>query len=189
MTVTVENGALKVLLSEAETVSYRIDCLLFGGDVKASKSALANLYKAAIQKAPLRFDTNRLMIEIYPVFAGGCEVVFTPDKSRTSVTVKQRRPIRMITECNTVDGMIETVGCIYKSGFMPFESRLYHKNGIYRLITLINQDCKPLLSLIKRLGDRCLCGGTQAAATYEHWHLVCENDAVLRLGKAFFKVP
>ena len=188
MTVTFENGTLKVLLSEAETVIYRLDGLLFGNDIKSSKSALANLYKTALQKIPQKPFSERILIEIHPFFGGGCEIFFTPDSNRIPAKTKQPKPSFTIIEIYTSEDMIETVNRLYFGVKTSVESRLYIKNGIYRIV-LTATDEKALIPSLYGIKCRKITSKIQVAVTKEHWNLLCDNPCIDTIYKAFFKEP
>ncbi len=192
MTVTCENGKLKVLLTEAEAVSYRIDELLLSHKSQNVSTALLTLFKTASKKADFSADSNRLTIEIYPIFTGGCEILFIPDKShpktRVPIAVKQPKQVFFVAEFLTSEQLLNTVKALY---FDPcsehIKSSLYQKNGVFRLLLYINNSAKASAKIIADQCDRILTSRISFAITKEYWHEICRDTAVKQLGEAFFK--
>ena len=64
MTISNDNGILRVVLSEAETIHYGIDDIFFEEDCSNSKTALKNLLKSAARTVGFFADTLQFLIEI-----------------------------------------------------------------------------------------------------------------------------
>ncbi len=187
MTVTFENGMLKVLLSKDETITYNIDKLFQNTDKKSAEIALALLYKEALQKvsSSLRFD--RLIIEVFPFFGGGCEVTFTPDKPRVPVAIKDKRTCVITAEFPDSESMIKGILVLYRSKFRETAANLYTKNKVYRLLLFPTFGLKQLYNLLSHTSCTVTTSLIYYAATSEHWQPLCQKTAIKTLGSAFFR--
>ncbi len=187
MTVTFENGTLKVLLSKDETVTYRIDRLFRGEPYDSAETALALLYKTALQKVSSSLYYDRLIIEVFPSFSGGCEVTFSPDKPKVPVAVKEKSHTFLSAQFSDSEVMIETIIGLYRSKFYKTRSDLYEKDGIYRLLLFPEFGSKQLLRLFSQIGCNLTTAQIDFAITKEHWRLLCKNTAIKTIGSTFFK--
>ncbi len=187
MTVTFENGTLKVLLSKTETTSYQIDRLFQNKDKNSAETTLALLYKEALQKISSSLFFDRLIIEVFPISSGGCEITFTPDKTRVPVAIKEKRILAfMVDFCNS-ENMIETVIALYRSKFRDTTASLYKNNGMYRLLLCPKLEAKQLHNFLILKKCKVLTSPICYAKTCEYWQVLCQKTAIKTLGSAFFK--
>ena len=127
MTVKNDNGVLKIILSETEIVHYGIDNVLFDERSKEAKSALKKLLKIAVLKSETPLFTTQFSIEIYPVFDGGCEVLFIPKPSGVKKRrVAQKRGCQRMVAIMMPSGeaVLQICSELFKQG-VKSENRLY----------------------------------------------------------------
>lgn len=181
MTVTNENGTLRIVLSEAETVHYGIDAVLFDEHSKEAKAALKKLLQIAVGNQKLRTDASRFLIEIYPIFDGGCEIFFMPagGKRRSFKAVKKHNRDRLLAiELLDGEAVMEICLRLYRMKITA-ENRLFKWNGGYRLIIAADRQS---LSEIGEYSLKFIDSRVEIAKINEYGVEICRN-AVERIGK------
>lgn len=184
MTVINENGLLKVGLSEAETIHYSVNELLFSGGT-AFGAALMALYENAAAKSGFKTSAETLCVEIYPSQNGGCEVWFCPDKRRRIKlrAVACKTANRLTAEFHSSSALIGAISFLsqYKSG-CPY-GVLYGYGRCYRLITFpcSRSEMAGLKARLMPFADRIFDSAAAAAATEEHCEMLCD-DAIEKIG-------
>lgn len=187
MTCICENGQLRVILSETETVRYNIDRVFFERGSKRADEALVSLLKTAVARCGFKTEATKFTIEIYPVYDGGCEVYFIPGNERERLRIKATvRPVRdgfTLFEFDDSESMMSAVELLYRLNREELiNSSLFEKNGRYRL--LLNgvrlRDPTP----VSEFASRRLQLAVDRAATVEHWKKVAGETAVDTVGAA-----
>ncbi len=184
MTVTNQNGSLKVILTPEETVGFGLDEFFFGIDSPIISKALLLIFKTACKKTHFKTAAERLDIEIHPFFTGGCEVLFTPEAEKKRVTVRPVvRKRTVVAEFESSTALLDGIEQLYSIGVDKWQSSLFKKDGRYRLT--VNQphfgkklecvDCQVYLSPII------------LASTLEYWTPICLDNAIETVGKALKK--
>ncbi len=187
MTVNVIDGQLKVTLTEAETVRYNIDKVFFDKASEPASKALMYLLKTAAAKVSFNSTATRFVIELYPVFSGGCEVWYIPDSTASDYLKCSARPSvkrRSMFEFDSSDSMLSACEALYLDDKTRYlKSSLYELNGRYRLsVTGLKADAFKKVCF--GFADRILTKALDRAKTAEHWHCICPKNAVAVLGAA-----
>ena len=189
MRATIDNKTLKVLLSEAESVVFGLDKIFIDKDSKESEKALRMIFKKASQNCGFVTAENQLSVEIFPVFPGGCEIVFTPATKKTPVCVapkgKGLRPI--CAEFYSFEGLLDFIRAVlvFEKGNL-FKCRLFTNGSSYRLITQ-NYKISTEYYLFTDFADRIISSRYAAIYTAEHWRELCSN-AIEVLNNSFLKI-
>lgn len=181
MTVTNENGTLRVVLSEAETIHYGIDNVLFNENSPEAKSALKKLLRSAVASVKPMSDASRFLIEIYPVFDGGCEVFFIPSSggAKRFKAVKKCRPKPyIVAELQSGEAVMRLCHRLYRLN-VCFDNRLFKYRGRFRLV--LNADSE-LITVIGEYCNRVSSSRLEMVKTYEYGEEICQN-AVEQIGK------
>lgn len=184
MTVINENGLLKVGLSEAETVHYSVNELLFSGGTVFGAALLA-LYKSAAAKSGFKTPADTLCVEIYPLPDGGCEVWFCPDKRRRIKlkAVACKRANRLTAEFHSSSSLIDAISFLscYKNGCLY--GVLYGYGRCYRLVMFpcSRSEKADLKTQLMPFADCVYDSAAAAAATGEHCKMLCD-DAIEKIG-------
>lgn len=188
MTCTCENGQLRVILSEAETIKYNIDCVFFEYGSKKADKALVSVLKIAASTVGFKTDSIKYLIEIYPVFDGGCEIFYIPDrqsnKKRISAIIKHHDESFLIYEFEDCEDMLSSIEMLYRQNLYKYiESSLFELNNRYRLLLSGTEynGIPSLCEFCKRYFTRCI----DRAKTLEYWNLIAKDTAIETLGKAF----
>lgn len=180
MTVTNDNGVLRVILSEAETVHYGIDAVLFDERSKEAKASLKKLLKIAAIQHKVSLDASRFSIEIYPIFDGGCEIFFVPRLNvgrKFKAVKKHRRQRTFAIELKDGEAVLEVCCRLFKAG-ITVENRLFKVKRGYRLV--IEVDSK-VLTAVGELSSKVVDSPLEIAKTLEYGVEICRN-AVERIG-------
>lgn len=190
MTVTNENGTLRVVLSEAETVHYHIDSVLFDENSPEAKSHLKNLLRSAVLVSKIPTDASKFLIEIYPIFNGGCEIFFIPASNANTENIKgagkrfkavkkrgQKKYVMADLPCG--EALMGLCYRLFKSGITA-ENRLFKYEGNYLLII---DAAKNVQSLAEEFCLRISDSGLEIAKVKEHGIEICQN-AIQRIGMA-----
>ena len=190
MTVNVIDGQLKVTLTETETVRYNIDQVFFDKGSEPAAKALMYLLKTAAAKVSFNSATTRFAIELYPVFSGGCEVWYIPDKSTPASCKQSARPSvkrRSLFEFDCSESMLSTCEMLYSDPTTRYLlSGLYHLNGKYRL-SVTGLTAAVFKKVCFGYCDRVLSKPIERAKTAEHWQCVCPKNAIFIIGAAMHR--
>ena len=193
MTAFCENGKLRVILTEAETVKYNIDVLLFENDFKLGDRALTDLLYVAALQSGFKTDSTKFIIEIYPDFSGGCEVFYIPEeKSQKCHVTAKAKAVQLywtgleFNNCNSMLSAIETLFLSEKSRYI--KSCLYHYKGLYRLF-LQSRNSILLKKLEHNFADGVISSAIQRAMTIEYGIEICAKNAVAVIGSALCHRP
>lgn len=181
MTVTNENGMLRIVLSEAETVHYGIGAVLFDEHSKEAKAALKKLLRLVAVNQKISIDASRFLIEIYPIFDGGCEIFFMPanGKRRPFKAVKKpRRDTLLAIELPDGEAVLEICHRLYRIR-VTAENRLFKWKEGYRLIIAAD---RQILNDIVEYSLKIVDSKVEIAKTSEYGVEICRN-AVERIGK------
>lgn len=183
MTIEKQNGNLRVVLSDAETVLYGIDSVFFENESAKSKAALKNLLYMAAVAANFCADTTDFLIEIYPVFDGGCEVFFIPSKRkhRLKAVKKEKTTEHVMIELLTPDAVLELCQCLFTTGAVTM-SRLFKYKNNYRLILNCSSDVS---FLIGEFSKDFKFSQTEIVKTVEHGKQISVNT-VEKIGKQLY---
>lgn len=184
MTVTAENGSLKVLLTPFETVELGLHELFSRPESPKARGILFEILKIASARAAFCPETDRISIEIRNSFSGNCEILFTPEKTKPSVIVRPRlHYVSSVAEFSDSGSLLDAIETLFFNGFRAYDSRLYSKNGAYRLILSHPGREKPF----KDFNCSVTVSPYTLASTAEHWMPVCESLAIETVGKALVK--
>ncbi len=184
MTVTNQNGSLKVVLTPDETVGFGINEFFFDADSPIVSKALLCIFKVACKQACFNTTAERLDIEIHPFFTGGCEVLFIPEAHKKRVLVRPvSRKSTLTAEFENSQALLDGIEQLFLFGNVTNQSSLYWKDGRYRLTvkqpfgkaTFSQIDCEIYTSPII------------LAKTVEHWKPLCLDNAIETVGKALKK--
>jgi hypothetical protein len=179
MTAETQNGKLRVLLSEAETIVYNIDGLFFGDKEFETERALQTLFAVASKTAGYKTYAKKMAIEIYPVFSGGCEVWFIPKYAKLQLNIrKSGKYAAEFLDSERLFCFIETLF----DGKFSCDSKLYGLNGRYRLELTVEENPAYIKSALAGFADKILTDKLQIAVTHEYWKLLSPN-AVNEIGK------
>ena len=184
MTVTSQNGSLKVVLTPTETVGFGLDEFFFGIDSPTTSNALLNIFKRACNQVRFKTCAERLGIEIYPFLTGGCEILFTPEIEKKKVAVHSvSRNHTIVAEFSNSTTMLDGIEKLFSSTDTNCQSSLYSKNGRYRL-TIKPPYARHDLNL---MNCEVYTSPIILASTLEHWIPICKNNAIETVGKALKK--
>ncbi len=179
MTAETQNGKLRVLLSEAETVVYSIDGLFFGDKEFETERALLTLFAVASKTAGYKTQAKKMAIEIYPVFQGGCEVWFIPKYRKLQITT--RKSGKYVAEFLDSERLFCCIETLFNSG-VAYGSKLYVLNGKYRLELTVKENAAYIRSVLVGFADKILTEKLQIAVTHEYWKPLSLN-AVNEIGE------
>lgn len=186
MTVTNENGTLRVILTEAETAYYGIDEVFLGLDQQKAKAALKSLLRSAAVKAGFLPDALRFLIEIYPNICGGCEIFFIPSPissgKRLRAKRREKRQERLVAELPDGEAVLSVCERLYTQGIST-DSRLFKFNGRFRLVLLSSRETEDA---VKEYTSFIWTSPTELAKTAEYGREICRG-AVERIGLALEK--
>lgn len=187
MVYSCENGQLKVILSDSETIKYNIDLVFFDKGSKGADKALAGLFKLAQKETGFKTDANRLLIEIYPIFSGGCEVYYIPDKERPRETIKAVKKAKNIKHvvCKFANSnhMLSAAEALYMSKNTRYiECALYEYKGQLRFVIsdVVKQfgETASVLDFCEEITD----SGVEYAKTKEYGKLL-SRDVSFDIGR------
>ena len=168
---------LKITLTDREVIS-------FFGTYKGLTSANSEARLAVgllLKKSLLEYDTElegRLLVEIRARENAGCVITVSPaDSSRRS-----SKSSTVMFEFADTNALTAGAVRLYKSRFFGGSS-LYKMPHTYRLIVTARgeKDFYFMNEFCLRQSDSFI----EAAYTKEHGRLICEKNAVERLGRAF----
>lgn len=180
MTVKEDNGVFIIVLTEAETVHYGVDRVLFDEHSKEAKQILKKLLKIAALKSEQPLSSSQFLIEIYPVFDGGCELVFVPkhDNGRKFKAVKKHRRQKGVSvKLKNGEEVLEVCLRLFRAGITA-ENRLFKVTDGYRLV--LNTD-RSKLSALGELSSNIIDSDIELARVLEYGVEICRN-AVERIG-------
>lgn len=185
MTALTENGQLRVILSETETVKYNIDEVFFYGEKKYMQTALLLIFKAAAAKVGFKASSSKIAIEIYPIFEGGCEIWFIPQTATLKLSaVAKRANDKILAEFKSSERLFSAIELLYRAPEMDGgESVLYEKNEKYRLELRPKVGAQSVKTRLKEtFADDIFTDPLSFAVTHEHWRILSGN-AVGEIGK------
>ncbi len=131
MTVAVVGGQLKISLTETEIIKYNIDRVFFDKTGDSSGKALVALLELASVKVGFKPQTTDFLIEMHPIFTGGCEIYYIP---KPSVLQKAEVKRWSLFEFDTADAMLQAAEWLFKCERARYlTSVLYKLNSRYRL--------------------------------------------------------
>ena len=183
MTVTVIDGQLKVTLSDTETVKYNIDRVFFEKDSDQSSKALVLLLKIAAAQVGFNTDAQNFKFELYPVFSGGCEIYFIPERLK-SASVRATTRGWSVFEFETCEAALKTCEILYKDPKTRYcISELYKYCGRYRLAV------KNISSTLNRqilldFADSPVLSRFERAKTFEYGKPIALKNAIFIIGSA-----
>lgn len=189
-----ENGCLKIMLSEEDLVILGLNFASMEEDNDATRDAIQMLLLAAREETGFAPE-NGVTVEALPV-DGGCLLLFTPSAGHRRVRMKRASGpyIYELEDAEQLfplaDGLCR-LGGARKRPLPPMAgSSLYRFDGRYRLVVY------PASTLPKGVGQlfaefaRSAGEGDAAAAfTAEHGQAVAVGDALSKLCAALVKVP
>lgn len=183
MTVSNNNGTLRVILSEAETIHYGIDDIFFEEDCSNSKTALKNLLKSAARTVGFFADTLQFLIEIYPDLNGGCEVFFIPTHHKSNKRLKavksEPQKKRIVAEFPDGEGVLSVCKNLFSKKIIT-ENQLFKFKGCFRLVLLHTPQTENVL---KEYTDQLFTSKIELAKTTEYGKEICK-DAIRKIGNA-----
>ena len=180
MTVTNQNGSLKVILTPDETVGFGVNEFFFNADSPIVSHALLCIFKTACKQARFKTTATRLDIEIHPFFTGGCEVLFIPETEKKRVAVHPvLRKSTLTAEFKNSTALLDGIEQLFLFGNTAPQSSLYWKDGCYRL-TVKQPFSKAALNL---LDCEVYTSPIILAKTVEHWKPLCLDNAIETVGK------
>ena len=185
MTVSIVDGQLKVTLTETETVKFNIDRVFFEKSSDIAQKALSDLLRLAASKVSFGNSATQFLIELYPVFEGGCEVWFKPqptvkDEKRSKATVKKIT----VFEFDTSEAMFLGVEALYRNPKTRYcASALLKCSDKYRLV-VANITPSALRDMVCNFADRVLVSPIQKVKTFENGQTICPKNAVAIIGAA-----
>lgn len=185
MTVNIVDGQLKVTLTETETVKFNIDRVFFEKSSDIAQKALSDLLRLAASKVSFGNAATQFLIELYPVFEGGCEVWFKPqptvtDEKRPKATVKKIT----VFEFNSSEAMFLSVESLYRNPKTRYcASSVFKISGKYRLLAA-NLPQTAIRDLICNFADRILTSTVEKVQTVENGRPICSKNAVAIIGAA-----
>lgn len=183
MTVTEIDGQLKVILSEVETVKYNIDRVFFEKNSKESSKALIALLKLAATKVGFNTDARDFMIEIYPVFSGGCEIYFIPETSKTS-SVKAIVNGWSVFEFKSTEAALKTCELLYKDPKTRYcSSSMYKYRNNYRL-AVKNISSSLNRQILLNFADCPVTSRLERVKTFEYGKPIALKNAIYIIGSA-----
>ena len=183
MTVAEIDGQLKVILSEVETVKYNIDRVFFEKNSKESSKALVTLLKLASSKVGFSTDAKDFAIEIYPVFSGGCEIYFIPEKPKVP-KVSASVNGWSVFEFKSTEAALKTCELLYKDPKTRYcSSSMYKYRNKYRL-AVRNISSSLNRRLLLEFADRSIASRLERVKTFEYGKPIALKNAIYIIGSA-----
>ena len=188
MTVSVIDGQLKVILTETETVRFNIDRIFFEKNDTVAEKELSVLLRSAAAKVGYNSAATCFLIELYPVFEGGCEVWFIPKfETKAPAKLKTTGKKSAVFEFESTDSMMSACEELYldlKTRYCV--STLLKYNDRYRLIVSgVGQAACRRLAF--NFADRYWLSLTERAKSLEHGKIICPKNAIAIVGQALCK--
>ncbi len=185
MTVNIVDGQLKVTLTESETVKYNIDLVFFQKSSDISQKALSDLLKLAASKVSFCNSATQFLIELYPVFEGGCEVWFKPQTTPTGCRKAKAVVKKMsVFEFDTTDAMFFGIESLYLNPQTRYcTSAVFKFHGKYRLLAT-NLPQSAVRDMVCNFADRMLTSPIEKVRTVEKGQPICAHNAVAIIGAA-----
>ncbi len=185
MTVSIVDGQLKVTLTETETVRFNIDRVFFERSSDIAQKALSDLLRLAASKVSFGDSATQFLIELYPVFEGGCEVWFKPQPTLKAER-KTKAAVKKITvfEFDTSEAMFLGIESLYRNPKTRYcASALLKCSDKYRLVAA-NLPPSALRDMVCNFADRVLVSPVQKVKTFENGQPICPKNAVAIIGAA-----
>lgn len=186
MNVTVNDGILKITLSESETQLFGLDRVFTDKNETTVGKSLALLLKKAASEADFATEALKFAVELYPLFGGGCEIFYTPEAEN----VKRAQPKRWsVFEFESSEAMVLACEYIFSEPKARFcASALYKYRRKYRLTV---KNLPPLLHRTVSLeyADRVLKNARELGETLGSADVIVPKNAVAVIGSAFGGKP
>ena len=185
MTVTLLNGQLKITLTESETVKHNIDRVFLDSNSKTSGEALLKLLKLAVLQVGFSTNAQKFLIELYPVFDGGCEVWYIPEEPTEAQSVA-KAPVKKhcIFEFDTSEAMLLACETLYMNPKTRYlASSLYSNKRHYRL-AVTGLDLKGFRLISLNFADRVVHLTPEQANAFKVWNCICPKNAIAIIGAA-----
>ncbi|MBO5746601.1 MAG: hypothetical protein J6S13_05870 [Clostridia bacterium] len=181
MTATLVNGQLKVTLSETETVKYNIDRVFFDKDGKQAQLALLLLLKMAAVKTAFKPNVSRFLIELYPVFEGGCEVYFIPEPNCDIDSGNNNK--NAVFDFYSSEGLLQVIEFLYRDeNCRRLPSTVYEYPKFYRM-SVEGLSEKTYLTVLLEFADRLPKHKNEYSGS-EHRRIIAKDNAIFRIGAA-----
>lgn len=200
-----EPGRLKITLTGAELRRFSLSYDQLDYDDPATRRALGALMAEASAETGFAFQPGRLLIEVFPAPAGGCEMYFTlladPDgpspgageglQSGTAAVARQRK-LRLkrpagaayTFEFENADHMLAAMEQLYSTPAAGADSDLYAWGNRYRLILRPRQGERFSPLVLGEYSAAFYHTAAAAAYTAEHGRLLAGGRAVHMVGGA-----
>ena len=189
MTVSNDNGTLRVVLSEAETVHYHIDDLFFGENSKVTEKALKILLKSAAKSVGFTTDALNFIIEIYPNLNGGCEVFFVPSAIKTPARSSKKLRVAsspkkhtLVAEFSSGEAVMQFCERLFLQRIKT-DSQLFKYNNKFRLVF---RHSNLTEAVAREYSKKIFTSPIELAKTTEYGKEIC-REAVEKIGSALQK--
>lgn len=184
-----KTGRLKITLNSEEIYEYKIIGIIIDHESPQNESALLNLLAIATLKTGFSPKSDDLSIEIYPSEDGGCVIYFIPEESEKIYTVKplknQKKQLAAAYYFDNSEDMISAIQRLYSIDKLKnIKSDLYYYLERYIIIVYPNDYEKSDLSILTEYGYK-IADRTLISKIMEHSIAIVQNNAVIRIGKAF----
>lgn len=159
---------------------------IFGGykfidyDTAHCRTKIHGLLAAAIPSELLPFDCERVLIEVKPAI-NGCTISLTEIHSLKK-TDENNLTITFIFESS--ESLISAIPALKSLAHTSGELYSYGKE--YAVICTVKECCREELTHISEYG-KISEKRTLAAKIREHWHKICEENAIGKMVNAFLK--
>ena len=189
MRVSNDNGTLRVVLSEAETVHYHIDDLFFGENSKVTEKALKILLKSAAKSVGFTTDALNFIIEIYPNLNGGCEVFFVPSAIKTPARSSKKLRVAsspkkhtLVAEFSSGEAVMQFCERLFLQRIKT-DSQLFKYNDKFRLVF---RHSNLTEAVAREYSKKIFTSPIELAKTTEYGKEIC-REAVEKIGSALQK--
>ena len=210
-----EPDRLKITLTGAELRRLSLSYDQLDYDDPVTRRALGELMAEARAETGFDFQPGRLLIEVFPASAGGCEMYFTlladtevtkdcaagthagrraegtavPERRRAQQRLRLKRPAgtAYTFEFESAEDMLAAMERLYGSAACAADSDLYAFDGRYRLVLRLRpgERFSPMT-----LSEYCAAfyrTAAAAACTAEHGRLLAGGRAVDLVGGALLR--
>lgn len=188
MNMTLErSGRLRVTLDKDELERFDLNFYELDYDLPKTRQLLNALLLKATRTTDFKLTPGRLFIEAYPDDNGGCIIYFTVKAEATRSRVfRRKKEDSYIFEFSDWDDMLDGAGAAFgAAGGRDMPSHLFCLDGKMRLE--LCEENPSVLAALNEYADRKLCSRSHRMYTHEHGRCICENNAISRIGGAFFK--
>lgn len=194
MTVSNEKGQLKIVLTEYEIIEYNVSEVLFESRPEIVRSVLTSLLKKAAAETGFKADSDRISIEIYPIFEGGCVIYFIPENyegARQKMPYVKKATLRKsacILEFNDSENLIRAVGVLYHHiRTRNILSSIFLIGGKFRLVLPDGFSSQKNMPSVFCFCDRIITRRIEKAKTFEYGKPIVLRSAVNEFGRIFTK--